>query len=141
MQRLLVVVGCSKMDDISVNIGELFEDVNHRNDKNKLKPNHEIQKLLAENFQKLTGFSVPHSRFLNVCKTYVNKIKSNKGRKDISAVMADYFKKCVSIAVESEVVKLSTAPPTSTLPLPSFSTPSSQQSEFPLCCYQKESNH
>ena len=78
MQRLLVVVGCSKMDDISVNIGELFEDVNHRNDKNKLKPNHEIQKVLAENFQKLTGFSVPHSRFLNVCKTYVNKIKSNK---------------------------------------------------------------
>ena len=99
------------MDDISVNIGELFEDVNHRNDKNKLKPNHEIQRLLAEHFQKLTGFSVPHSRFLNVCKTYVNKIKSNKGRKDISAVMADYFKKCVSFEVESVFFKLSTAPP------------------------------
>ena len=59
------------MEDVNVKIGELFKDLDHRDEKKKLKPNHEIQKLLACNFQKLTGFSVPHSRFLNVCKTYV----------------------------------------------------------------------
>ena len=31
-----------------MNIGELFQDINHRNDKNKMKRNHEIQKLLAD---------------------------------------------------------------------------------------------
>ena len=109
------------MEDVKVNIGELFKDLDHRDEKKKLKPNHEIQKLLACNFQKLTDFSVPHSRFLNVCKTYVNKIKKNNGRNEISVVMKDYFEKSVNIAVES-----STAAPSSSLPLPSFSVASSQ---------------
>ena len=106
------------MEDVKVNIGELFKDLDHWGEKKKLKPNHEIQKLLACNFQKLTGFSVPHSRFLNVCKTYVNKIKKNNGRNEISVVMKDYFEKCVNIAVESDAIQSSTAAPSSTLPLP-----------------------
>ena len=59
--RLLVVAG-SMMEDVKVNIGELFQDLEHRDDKNKLKPNPEIQKFLASNFKKLTGdmFTVPN---------------------------------------------------------------------------------
>ena len=50
------------MEDVKVNIGELFQDLEHRDDKNKLKPNPEIQKFLASNFKKLTGdmFTVPN---------------------------------------------------------------------------------
>ena len=44
------------MEDVNVNIGELFQDFEHRDKNNKLKPGHEIQKFLADNFQKLTGF-------------------------------------------------------------------------------------
>ena len=52
-------------------------------------------------------------------------IKKNNGRKEISVVMKDYFEKCVNIA-ESDAIQSSTAAPSSTLPLPSFSTASLQ---------------
>ena len=53
---------CSMLEDVSVNIGELFQDINNRIDKKQMKPNHEIQKFLAKKLC-LCPFSVPHSRF------------------------------------------------------------------------------
>ena len=42
---------CSMLEDVSVNIGELFQDINNRIDKKQMKPNHEIQKFLAKKFR------------------------------------------------------------------------------------------
>ena len=70
-------------------------------------------------------------------------IKKNNGRKEISVVMKDYFEKCVNIA-ESDAIQSSTAAPSSTLPLPSFSTASLQWESgctIPLHCYTKNEIH
>ena len=44
----------------------LFEDIKYRQEDNKYKPLHEIQKLVAERFKEITGLTAPHSDFLSV---------------------------------------------------------------------------
>ena len=53
----------------------LFEDIKYRQEDNKYKPLHEIQKLVAERFKEITGLTAPHSDFLSVCRTFVNILK------------------------------------------------------------------
>ena len=72
---------------VSINTGQLFENIQYRHENNKIKSLHIIQKLLAENFKKITGLTVQHSHFLTVCRTFVNKLKTNNGRKDINVLM------------------------------------------------------
>ena len=50
----------------------LFEDIKYRQEDNKFKPLHEIQKLVAEQFKEITGLTAPHSDFLSVSRTFVN---------------------------------------------------------------------
>ena len=50
----------------------LFEDIKYRQEDNKYKPLHEIQKLVAERFKEITGLTAPHSDFLSVSRTFVN---------------------------------------------------------------------
>ena len=50
----------------------LFEDIKYRQEDNKFKPLHEIQKLVAERFKEITGLTAPHSDFLSVSRTFVN---------------------------------------------------------------------
>ena len=50
----------------------LFEDIKYRQEDNKFKPLHEIQKLAAERFKEITGLTAPHSDFLSVSRTFVN---------------------------------------------------------------------
>ena len=50
----------------------LFEDIKYRQEDNKFKPVHEIQKLVAEQFKEITGLTAPHSDFLSVSRTFVN---------------------------------------------------------------------
>ena len=106
---------------IKVKIGELFGNFEHLNEKKRVKANHEFQKFAANKFQQLTGFSVSDRLFRNVSKSFVTKIKSNKGRKDINVVLADFFEKDVTIEVEAQEASAS-----SSLPLPSFTTPASK---------------
>ena len=53
----------------------LFEDIKYRQEDNKFKPLHEIQKLVAERFKEITGLTAPHSDFLSVSRTFVNILK------------------------------------------------------------------
>ena len=53
----------------------LFEDIKYRQEDNKYKPLHEIQKLVAERFKEITGLTAPHSDFLSVSRTFVNILK------------------------------------------------------------------
>ena len=53
----------------------LFEDIKYRQEDNKFKPLHEIQKLVAEQFKEITGLTAPHSDFLSVSRTFVNILK------------------------------------------------------------------
>ena len=88
-------------EGIKVKIGELFDNFEHLNDKKRVKANHEFQKFAAEKFQQLTGFSVSDRLFRNVSQSFVTKVKSNKGRKDINIVLTDFFEKYVTIEVKS----------------------------------------
>ena len=54
----------------------LFEDIKYRQEDNKYKPLHEIQKLVAERFKEITGLTAPHSDFLSVSRTFVNILKN-----------------------------------------------------------------
>ena len=56
----------------NVKTGQLFEDIKYRQEDNKFKPLHEIQKLVAEQFKEITGLTAPHSDFLSVSRTFVN---------------------------------------------------------------------
>jgi hypothetical protein len=53
----------------------LFEDIKYRQEDNKFKPLHEIQKVVAERFKEITGLTAPHSDFLSVSRTFVNILK------------------------------------------------------------------
>ena len=43
---------------VKVKIGELFENFDHLNKKQRVKTNHEVQEFVAERFKEITGFSV-----------------------------------------------------------------------------------
>ena len=60
--------------------------------------------IIGDKFKEITGFDVDHSRFTSVCRTVLNKIKKNKGRKDISLLLSDFYENFITIEVESVIV-------------------------------------
>ena len=66
------------MEVCNVKTGQLFEDIKYRQEDNKFKPLHEIQKLVAEHFKEITGLTAPHSDFLTVSRTFVNILKKTR---------------------------------------------------------------
>ena len=77
--RLLVVAGCSTMEDVKANIGELFQDFEHRDKDNKLKPGHEIQKFVADKDRRKArlNFSRKTTRLDNIKDTYHYLLKTS----------------------------------------------------------------
>ena len=120
---------------VSVSYGNLFQDISYLNDdsRHKYKTHIEIQKIIGDKFKEVTGFDVDHSRFSSVCRTFLDKIKKNKGRKDINLLLSDFYEKYITIEVKSEIVNnssLFSAP----LPLPTFpSSSSTAAASSPTC--------